>query len=233
MTTNIATPSRRGEMSGERVTSPYPGAAASQSRNVTSAGSAARSAVWTDAGVSTPQKWSSSRTAIQPSSLSRVCASACSERVADVDPRLDPCDTVRDSALAVCVHAADPAAQPLVRRRRSEQQCRARPASVGRRPSSASGRSVGGCSSCSVLIGVTFNRLIARSTPTNDATKSLAGWPSTSDGASYCSSTAADVEDRDAVTELHRFVDVVRDEHDRLLQRLPAAARTRPAGARA
>ena len=35
------------------------------------------------------------------------------QRVADVDPRLDPCDTVRHRALAVCVHAADPSAQPL------------------------------------------------------------------------------------------------------------------------
>ena len=80
----------------------------------------------------------------------------------------------------------------------------------------ASGRTVGGCSRHSRSIGVTRSRLSARSAPTKSATIVDAGRPRTSAGCVVLREHAADVEDRDAVAHLHRFVDVVGDEHDRL-----------------
>ena len=46
----------------------------------------------------------------------------------------------------------------------------------------------------------------------------MAGWPRTCDGHVVLLEHAADVQDRDAVAHLHRFFDVVGDEHDRLLE---------------
>ena len=63
------------------------------------------------------------------------------------------------------------------------------------------------------------------------ATKSLAGWASSSAGGPNWAMLAALLQDRDAVAEQHRLVDVVGDEHDRLAelalqaQELAAAAR--------
>ena len=67
-------------------------------------------------------------------------------------------------------------------------------------------------------MGVTRSRLSARSAPDEVARPSTTpGRPEDLGGSVVLLEHAADVEDRDAVAHLHRLLDVVGDEHDRLL----------------
>ena len=63
---------------------------------------------------------------------------------------------------------------------------------------------------------MTRNRFSPRSEPTKSATKSYAGRPRICGRRVELREHAALVEDGDAVAELHRLLDVVGDEHDRL-----------------
>ena len=71
-------------------------------------------------------------------------------------------------------------------------------------------------------------RLRPRSWPRNPATKSLAGARSSSSGGPTCSSTPPTFEDGDPVAQLDGLVDVVGDEHDRLLDLATAGPGARP-----
>ena len=64
---------------------------------------------------------------------------------------------------------------------------------------------------------ISDRRLMPRSSPRKSATNSLAGSRSRSSGGTDLLEHAADVEDGDAVGQLDRLVDVVGDEHDRLV----------------
>ena len=67
-------------------------------------------------------------------------------------------------------------------------------------------------------IGVTVSRRSPRVEPTKSATKSSAGWPSSSAGVPNCASRPPVGEHRDPVAHPHGLVDVVGDEHDGLAE---------------
>jgi hypothetical protein len=82
----------------------------------------------------------------------------------------------------------------------------------------AEASTIGPCSRAAWVTGISESRLSPRSSPRKDATKSLAGSRRIAAGGVVLLEDPADVEDRDAVAELDRLVDVVGDEHDGLVQ---------------
>ena len=189
--------------------------------------------VWyTDSGVSTPTKRSPSTTDTHPTSVSNIVASASCRFPLERHPRLDalqrasatgPSPSARASSTYAVQHAVSSttATQPRV-------ALRDRLARVGERRVGRDRRRVLEALGIDRRDPQPLQRAVGADEVGDHGGRRV---PEDLGRRVVLLEDAADVEDRDAVAHLHRFLDVVGDEHDGLAAPRPGGGGTRPAAA--